>query len=99
MPLAWVNIQTSFKRGFPEGSSSEVPANRMSLFEVAYTDVDPLRSRGNVNCMAPTGAHFGLAGGLLALIAAVTARKAHIISVPLKIIFVFMMFGFSSYWV
>ena len=70
----------------------------MILFEVAYTDVDPPRSRGNVNCMAPTGAHFGLAGGLLALIAATSARKAHIISVPLRIIFVLMLFRFTSYW-
>jgi len=91
LPLAWVNIQTSFRRGFPEGSSSELPANRMILFEVAYTNVDPLRSRGNVNCMAPTGAHFGLAAGLSGLIPAIRARKANTISVTLEIIFVFIM--------
>src|SRR5438270_843736 len=88
MPLAWVNIQTSFERGFPEGTSSEVPANRMILFEVAYTNVDPLRRRGNVNCMALTGAHFGLASGLSVLIPAITTRQAHSISVTLEITFV-----------
>src|SRR5262245_45156919 len=88
MPLAWVNTQTSFRRGLSKELSSENPANRMFLFEFAYTNVDPARSKGNVNCWAPSGIHFGLASGLLVLIPAITTRKANSISVTLKIILV-----------
>src|SRR5437016_6334729 len=88
-PLALVNTQTSFRRGFPEGSSDEVPANRIILFEVgSYTNVDPRRSRGNVKPSASSGPHFGLATGLVMLIPAIRDRKANAISVTLKIAFV-----------
>jgi hypothetical protein len=64
----------------------------MILFEFAYTDVEPPRSREYVNPAGLSdpfsGIHFGLTSGLLVLIPAVTTRKAHIISVTLKIIFV-----------
>src|SRR6266487_1485820 len=88
-PLALVNIQTSFRRGFPEASSDEDPANRIILFEVgSYTDVDPTRSRGNVRPSASSGPHLGLATGLVTLIPAIRARKANTISVTLEITFV-----------
>jgi hypothetical protein len=88
-PFALVSSQTSFWRGFPAAASAEDPANRIIVFESgSYTDVDPLRSRGNVRPPGLSGPHFGLAVGLSVLIPAITARKPNTVSATLKIAFV-----------